>query len=237
VDVTQRSLAFGLAATVLCVLGGAGCGGGEAADRGARANVAASCAFVVEYGGHRYLGSAAPVGPVEGKLLGTATMPGCEDTPNAPVPDDAEVEVAEIEGVDREIAIMIRGRDETVLLREDVDPQRLPPQLTRLLSAPRCTSGAQPVEVSGRWFGIVGADGHTELDLDPPYDVRIRVSEASVAAYERAEINIRVPMALGRPLTRSDIESSLWEGGTLKATVSCRDGSFVASSVTAAPPA
>lgn len=236
-DDAQRSLAFGLAATVLCVLGGAGCGGGEAADNGARANVAASCAFVVEYGGHRYLGNAAPVKPVEGKLLGTATMPGCQDTPNVPVPDDAEVEVAEIEGVDRAIAIMIRGRDETVLLREDVDPQRLPPQLTRLLSAPRCNSGARSVEVSGRWLGILGADGRTELDLDPPYDVRIRVSEASVAAYERAEINVRVPMALGRPLTRSDIESSLWGGGTLKATVSCRDGSFVASSVTAVPPA
>jgi hypothetical protein len=236
VDVSKRSVAFGLAATVLCVLGGAGCGGGEAVDDGARANVAGSCAFVVEYGGHRYFGNAAPVAPAEGKRLGTATMPGCQDTPNAPTPADADVEVAEIEGVDREIAIMIRGRDETVLLREDVDPERLPPPLSRLLSAPRCESGAQPAEVSGRWLGILGADGHTELDLDPPYDVRIRVSEASVAAYERAEINVRVPVALGTPLTRSDIESSLWEGGTLKATVSCHDGSFVASSVTAAPP-
>lgn len=233
-DVSQRSLAFGLA-TVLSALGGAGCGGGEAANHGARANVTVSCAFLVEYGGHRYLGNAAPVGPVEGRLLGTATMPGCQDTPNAPVPADTEVEVAEIEGVRSEIAIMIRGRDETVLLREDVDLQRLPTQLARLLAAPRCVSGAQPVEVSGRWLGILGADGHTELDLDPPYDVRIRVSDASVAAYERAELNVRVPVALGRPLTRSDIESALWEGGTLTITMSCTDGSFVATSVAAAP--
>ena len=92
------------------------------------------------------------------------------------------------------------------------------------------------MQISGRWLGIVGADGSTELDLNPPYDVRIRVNAASLAAYERAELTIRVPPSLGRPLTRRDIESSLWRGGTLKTTVTCNDGEFVASSIEAAPP-
>ncbi len=196
----------------------------------------ASCAFVIDYDGHRYLGSAAPVSPAEGTPLGTASQPGCQDTPDGPKPEDSEVEVAEIEGVAPEVAITIRGRDDSILIRDDVDYERLPPELTRLLRAPGCVSGEQSVQISGRWLGILGADGHTELDLDPPYDVRIKVRETSAADYERAELTVRVPATLGRPLSRKDIRSSLWEGGTLTATISCRDGDFVASAIKAAPP-
>ncbi len=235
---SRRTLAHGLAVTALCLAAGAGCGGksgeGAATHASPRAGVAASCALVVEYDGHRYFGTGAPVGPVEGKPLGTATEPGCQDTSNEPVPADSEVEVAEIEGISPGVAIMIPGREETILIRDD--HRRLPPQVERLLSAPSCDSGDQPVSLSGAWLGILGADGQTELDLDPPYDVRIRATEASLAAYERAELSVRVPATLGRPLTRRDIESSLWEGGTLKATVSCSDGRFVATSIEAAPP-
>src|SRR4051812_10095018 len=211
-DARRSSIAFGLAMTGFC-LTGAACGGDGARDATAErthADVAASCALLVEYDGHRYLGNAAPVGPVEGKSLGAATVPGCQDTPNEPAPADSEVEVAEIKGVPREVAIMIRGQGETILVRDDASYKRLPPEVTRLLSAPRCDSGDRPVEISGRWLGILGADGHTELDLGPPYDLRIRVTEASLAVYERAELSVRVPPGLGRPLTRRDIEASLW---------------------------
>lgn len=198
--------------------------------------VAASCVSVVDYDGHRYRGNAAPVSPVEGKPLGTATQPGCPPTPERPQPEDTAVEVAEIEGVSPELAIMIRGRDDSILVRDDVNAGRLPTELARLLRAPECDSGAKPVQIFGRWLGILGADGHTELDLDPPYDVRIKVAETSFAVYERADLTVRVPATLGSPLSRKDIESSLWAGGTLTATVSCRDGDFVASSIKAAPP-
>jgi hypothetical protein len=128
-----------MAATAVCLLT-AGCGGGGAddvaAERPPAADVAASCAFVVDYDGHRYLGNAAPVGPVEGTSLGTATQPGCRDTPGEPEPQDLDVEVAAVEGVSPEIAIVIRGRDDSILIRDDVDFDRLPPELARLLRAP-----------------------------------------------------------------------------------------------------
>lgn len=231
----RSTLVVALAGLGLVVTGCGGNGGGSATGQGSRtAEVAASCAFVVEYDGHRYLGNAALVRPVEGKPLGTGSQPGCQDTPDGL--EDSEVEVAEIEGVSPELAITPRGRDDSILIRDDVDYERLPAELARLLRVPGCDSGEQPAQISGRWLGILGADGHTELDLDPPYDVRIQVTETSVADYERAELTVRVPATLGRPLSRKDIESSLLEGGTLTTTVTCRDGNFVASAIKAAPP-
>lgn len=209
-------------------------GGCRDADVGA--NVSASCAFVVDYDGHRYVGAAAQVGPVEGDPLGVATQPGCRDTPDGETPDDAEVEVVEIEAVSSEVALTIRGRHDSVLIREDVDFDRLPAELALLLRAPRC-EGLEPIRISGRWLGILGADGQTEVDLKPPYDVRINVTQSSSVRYARAELSVRVPADLGRPLVRSDIESSLWEGGTLSATVSCDGGRFVATAIDASPPA
>ena len=237
---TRGSRALVLAMTIVWLTVGAGCGGAsdEVSTQGANTGEvgAASCAFVVEHDGHRYFGNTARIGPVEGRPLGTAIQPGCQDTVNEPVPADNKIEISEIEGVPPELAIMIQGGEDTILVRDDVDYARLPPEVTRLLNGTSCDSGGQPVQISGNWLGILGADGNTELDLNPPYDVRIRVNEASLAAYERAELTIRVPPSLGRPLTRRDIESSLWEGGTLKATVTCNDGEFVASSIEAAPP-
>lgn len=234
---SRSTLVVALAGLGLVVTGCGGNGGGSVTGQGSpTAEVAASCAFVVEYAGHRYLGNAAPVRPIEGRPLGAGTQPGCQDTPDGPEPEDSEVAVAEIEGVSPELAITLRGRDDSILIRDDVDYERLPAELERLLRVPGCDSGEQPVQISGRWLGILGADGHTELDLDPPYDVRIQVAETSVADYERAELTVRVPATLARPLSRKDIESSLLEGGTLTATVSCRDGAFVASAIKATPP-
>lgn len=228
----KRSL---LALTAVCL--GAGCGGTETDVTGdPQSEAQGSCIFAVQYDGHRYVGHAAPVNPVEGKQLGTATQPGCRDTPDGPEPDEAEVEVAEIEGVSPDLAITIQGRDDSVLIRDDVDFKRLPPELARLLSPPSCNSGESPVEISGIWRGILGADGNTEVDLDPPYDVEIQVIDTSFADYERADLTVRVPTTLGHPLSRDDIESSLWEGGTITATVSCRNGDFVASAIKAEPP-
>jgi hypothetical protein len=231
----RGTLAAGLAVTALCLTTGVACGGDTDGSLAGPASLA-SCALAVEYNGHRYIGNAAAVRPVEGKPLGTATQPGCQDTPDGPEAEGSDVEVVEIEGVLPDVAIALTGRGESILIREDVDYERLPPELARLLSAPSCDSGDQSVELSGRWLGILGADGQTELDLDPPYDVRILVAEASLADYARAELTVRVPATLGRPLTRKDVESSLWEGGTLTATVSCRDGDFVAAAIKAAPP-
>jgi len=56
--------------------------------------------------------------------------------------------------------------------------------------------------------GDRGVDGVSELDLQPPHDVRIRVADSSVADYERAELMVRVRAALDRRHSREDIEYS-----------------------------
>lgn len=124
-----------------------------------------------------------------------------------------------------------------MLIREDVDYDRLPSALARLLRAPKCDPGDAPIQLAGPWLGIIGADGHTELDMAPPYDLEINVAESSAERYERAYLTVRVPAELGRPLTRADIRSSLWEGGTISLRVSCRAGRYLAERVEAHLPA
>ncbi|HXV57552.1 MAG TPA: hypothetical protein VD704_06765 [Gaiellaceae bacterium] len=83
----------------------------------------------------------------------------------------------------------------------------------------------------------LGADGHTELDLKPPCDVDLFVEESSAPRDVHASLTVRVPASLGEPLTRADVESSLWEGGAASARVRCGDeGAYVAERIAAAPP-
>jgi len=70
----------------------------------------------------------------------------------------------------------------SVLVREDVDP--LPAKVTKLLTPATCLEADEPIEMSGRWNGILGVDGNTELDLRPPYDVDLLVTAASAPRYE-----------------------------------------------------
>jgi len=63
------------------------------------------------------------------------------------------------------------------------------------------------------------------------------VQQASEARYERIYLTVRVPPALGKPITRDDVESSLWEGGSIALRVRCADdGGYVAEGVEASPP-
>lgn len=77
---------------------------------------------------------------------------------------------------------------------------------------------------------------HTEVDLVPPYDVTLLAEKGSPPRYARAYLTVRVPAALGRPLDRVDVESSLWEGGTISVTARCEGGALVATDVEAGPP-
>ena len=71
----------------------------------------------------------------------------------------------------------------------------------------------------------------------PPYDVDLFAEQASEPRNERAYLTVRVPPAVGRPITRNDIESSLWEGGTVALRVRCSgDGGYVAENLEASPP-
>jgi hypothetical protein len=89
--------------------------------------------------------------------------------------------------------------------------------------------------LSGPWLGILGADGNTETDLLPPYDLDLRVKYASVRKYERAFITVRVQKDLGAPLTRDDVRSSLLQDGSIALTVRCESERFVTKQVSAFP--
>jgi hypothetical protein len=223
-----------LAGGLLVALTAAGCG----SENSGRAGGDPSCAFTVSYQGHTYNGSGVRIAPREGNPLGHTTLPPCDDT-NAGTGGESgkEVELAEVEGVSPSVALAWRGHPDTVLIREDVDFDRLPVALARLLRVPKCDPGDEPIQLLGPWLGISDADGHTELEMAPPYEVAIYVDESSARRYERAYLTVRVPAELGQPLSREDIRSSLWKGGTISLTVKCGDGQYLAEQAEAHPPA
>jgi hypothetical protein len=82
--------------------------------------------MLVEYDGHTYLGTAVEATPVPGDSIGNATIPPCNDTGGAGTTIPAEqVEVTSAEGVPPSVAIMLAGRNDVVLVRDDVKPQDL----------------------------------------------------------------------------------------------------------------
>ena len=192
---------------------------------------------MITYKGHAYIGDGVEVAPREGKPLGRVTLPACNDTgEGGDEKPGEEIELAEIEGVSPSVALAVRGRSDTVLIREDVDYDRLPPALARLREAPKCASGDEPIELSGPWIGIAGLEGKRAREVVPPYNLELYVDESSAKRYERAYLTVRVPAELERPLTRADIRSSLWQGGTISLVVNCRAGRYLAKRVEAHPP-
>ena len=130
---TQRTTRFPVLALLVLPLALAACGGKSAdVSGGATTEVSgggvssASCAMLVEYDGHTYLGTAVEAAPVAGDSIGNATIPPCNDTGGAGTTIPAEeVEVTSVEGVPPSVAIMLAGRNDVVLVRDDVKPQDL----------------------------------------------------------------------------------------------------------------
>ena len=132
---TTRLLALALLVLPLAL---AACGGGSTEVSGGQTTevsggggVAASCALLVSYDGHDYLGTAVEVEPVPGESLGNGTIPPCNDTGDVTTANSAEeVEVTAVEGVPPTIAIMLAGRTDVVLVRDDVTelPKELAPR-------------------------------------------------------------------------------------------------------------
>ncbi|WP_031477774.1 DUF6281 family protein [Streptomyces bicolor] len=81
---------------------------GCAASGGAGGAAEASCAYLVTYDGRSYL-DVANVDFTVGEKLGTATVPGCDDTPNDPGDTVAERRITayEVEGMDPAVAIAV----------------------------------------------------------------------------------------------------------------------------------
>lgn len=211
----------------LFVLGA--CGGTIAGTEGS----SASCAFVAEFRGGNYESVGVKKTPTEGEHLGTAVLPGCDDTGEGAEPQDETIEVARLEGVSPQQAILWQGHFDKVLVREGAS---LPPEVAALIQPPRCDTEDAAVRLAGPWLGIIGPGQETEVDLKPPYRVHMFVDEASEDRYERAFITIQVPRDAGEPLTREDVRESLWEGGTVDVEAVCERGAFLAGDIDAYPP-
>jgi hypothetical protein len=129
----QRTTRFLALAVLVLPLALAACGGeSPGASGGATTEVSgggvasASCAMLVQYDGHTYLGTAVAAAPVAGGSLGTGTIPPCNDTGEAgtTIPAD-QVEVTSVQGVPPSVAIMLAGRNDVLLVRDDVKPHNL----------------------------------------------------------------------------------------------------------------
>ena len=129
----QRTTRFLALALLVLPLAFAACGGeSPEASGGATTEVSgggvasASCAMLVQYDGHTYLGTAVAAAPVAGGSLGNGTIPPCNDTGEAgtTIPAD-QVEVTSVQGVPHSVAIMLAGRNDVLLVRDDVKPHNL----------------------------------------------------------------------------------------------------------------
>jgi Family of unknown function (DUF6281) len=188
----------------------------------------ASCVFIAKFEGRTYVGVGVDITPIEGSPLGSAVVPGCDDT-GGPPPPSSKVRVSSFPGLPASIALVIPGNDQTVLVRAGL--RELPPAVAALVHAPSCQASDEPIRLTGQWQGILGADGKTELDLIPPYDVYIQVASSSNVRYQRARLTVRVPRSLGRPISHTDIENSLWKGGSIAITATCDGSRFIATDV------
>jgi len=167
-----------------------------------------SCGLMAQLDGRWYLGNGGfRVIPTYGDSLGMATIPPCEGG------DASSIEAVSIVGVSPEVAFAApRYAEDIVFIAEGTDS--LPPALQRLRQEPTCVDRDAPIALKGPWLGILGPHHETEVDLVPPYDLSMRVDDASVARYEQTFLTVHVAANIGRPLTREDVRMSLWEGGT-----------------------
>jgi hypothetical protein len=179
-----------------------------------------SCAYNATFDGREYGGQHTVTRPTPGERVGTATTPPCGSNG-----EGDEFEVFRVDTVDPEVAVTTAGGE---IILVSIELQKMPVELRRYFMPPPCDPADEPVELLGTWIGILGADGNTEVDMKPPYDVYVEVREASADAYERADITVRVPESLGMPLTREDVEESLWKGGDIRIVATCLEGPYSA---------
>lgn len=188
------------------------------------------CGLQVEFNGVTYNGIGVHVAPVPGPVLGSATVPACNDTGNES-DNPTETEIAEFPGQSPEDALLWPNHEDVVFVREDLTP--IPDAILNLLAPPPCVDEDGSLSLRGEWLGILGPDGKTELDLEPPYDVDLFVTEASDPIYERSFLTVRVPPGLGTPLTHQDMVDSLRRGGGIRIAASCEGDKYIASSIQA----
>lgn len=212
----------GLSLALLLAGCSSGGGGGVVTEGGA-----ASCADVLRFDGHTFLGHGQPPrDPSPAGSIGSGTRLGCDDGAGA-VPD-TKVEVVGVRGVAAARAVLA---DDRLYVRKDLP---LPAPLRRLMTAPACTT-AGTFRVRGDWLDVqstrrVRFDG----DIRAPYRVSVHVTDGP-DRYVATTISIRATAATRPALRPTDVTSSLWKGGGIVAHVRCSRGRFVAQGLTSIP--
>lgn len=207
-----------------------GCGGTSDTSDTRSGPGGGACALGARLEGRSYYANGGfRVIPTPGEALGTASVPDCEGD------GGYTFQAMSIDGVPPEVAFVDPEREDIIFVAEDISS--LPPELVPFRSEPACVEGDAPLRLRGLWLGIIGPHEKTEVDLLPPYRLEMRVDDASAPRYERTFLTIRVAGDAGRLLTRNDLRRSLWEGGDLSVTVTCRQRRFFATTAAAYPPA
>lgn len=191
------------------------CSGGNAGS--------ASCAAVIVYDGHTYLGHG--VVKRDPKVTGRsmpAVLPGCNDTGGqSEAEKDEPVRVDELADVAPSTAVFFHG---SVYIREG---RELPQETQRWFRAPSCDT-AGTFEVTGDWLGVSGPKkARFDGDIRLPYRLEIHVTSGP-ARYVGTTIMVRATEATDPALTPADVKASLWKGGQVSASVQCVDRHFEA---------
>ena len=200
----------------------AACGSSEAGE--------SSCAAIYEWGGATWWMRQVEVTPVGGAVVGGIGVPPCEDVEGEHQGGETTYLVlAEIPGVPRDVALAVPTNPDGVLVREGA---ALPEQITRLFEPVRCDPAEPPRALSGSWRGIGGA-----ADYDhplPPFDVGLRVRDATPERYRGAQLNVRIPDGVDATPIQEAWESTLSaDEWTLSLEAACDDaGGYVATRVT-----
>lgn len=192
-----------------------------------------SCTLIVTFREERYVGRQVLVEPPLGKGLGEAVIPACNDSNGGDSVGDERIPVVELKGTDPSVAVVWEGQPSSIFVREDIDP--LPSELQTYFERPVCDPSRGPIHLFGQWIGIIQPDQTTELDLNPPYDLELLVGRGSSPEYRGADLTVRVPASAGRLVSKEDIRTSLWKGGSIEMTVRCAGDRFLADTVETYP--
>ena len=193
-------------------------------DRGAHVfDASASCADLIEYDGHAYLG----VGQIlrDPELSGRslpAVRPACDDVGGTGTEEaDEVIRVVALTGVDPGTAVFFQ---DNVYLRRG---RELPTWSQRWFRVPRCDSTGI-LELSGDWLGVTSPlKPRFDGDLRLPYRLDVHVTSGP-EEYVGATVAVQATPATDPALTPADVKQTLWKGGRVSATVRCSEGRFEA---------
>lgn len=208
-------LAVIVVAGPMLLAGLSACSGGDAGS--------ASCAAVLVYDGHTYLGNGGVKrDPEVTSRSMPAVLPGCNDTGGQSEAEKEEpVRVHELAEVAPSTAVFFQG---SIYVRKGRD---LPKQTQRWFRAPRC-GNAGTFEVTGDWLGVtMPKKARFDGDIRLPYRLEMHVTSGPTR-YVGTTITVRATEATDPALTPADVKASLWKGGQVSASVQCADRHFEA---------